>query len=325
MKERCYSIDVLKFVCAILVVILHTNFKYHDAILPITRCAVPCFLLISGFFLYSDEKKAIGQERLVRNIKHIFHIMLWSTLLYASVKVGMSILHGESALPSMRQWFNFIVFNDNPFGGHLWYLGAYLYVLVIMLVVDKHRLWKPLMWATPLLLLGDLLFGKYSLLLLHHEYPFVYVRNFLFVGLPYFMIGVWIKAHRDKFLSVSKTVYAGGVILFSCTSVIEKAILLSLQKSPAREHYLSTTFLTICLFMFVLSFRKVRASKVSLLGERDSLYIYVFHPLFLIALPMLIRRLPQAVDLCYQWIAPIVILVLSMLFTITLRKIKLIK
>lgn len=325
MKERCYSLDVLKFVCAILVVILHTNFKYHDAFLPITRCAVPCFLLISGFFLYSDEKTAIGQERLVRNIKHIFHIMLWSTLLYASVKVGMSILHGESALPSMRQWFNFIVFNDNPFGFHLWYLGAYLYVLVIMLVVDKHKLWKPLMWATPLLLLGDLLFGKYSLLLLHHEYPYVYVRNFLFVGLPYFMIGVWIKAHRDKFLSVSKTVYAGGVILFSCTSVIEKAILLSLQKSPAREHYLSTTFLTICLFMFVLSFRKARASKVSLLGERDSLYIYVFHPLFLIALPMLIRRLPQAVDLCYQWIAPIVILVLTMLFTITLRKIKLIK
>ena len=325
MKERCYSLDVLKFVCAILVVILHTNFKYHDAFLPITRCAVPCFLLISGFFLYSDEKTAIGQERLVRNIKHIFHIMLWSTLLYASVKVGMSILHGESALPSMRQWFNFIVFNDNPFGFHLWYLGAYLYVLVIMLVVDKHRLWKPLMWATPLLLLGDLLFGKYSLLLLHHEYPYVYVRNFLFVGLPYFMIGVWIKAHRDKFLSVSKTVYAGGVILFSCTSVIEKAILLSLQKSPAREHYLSTTFLTICLFMFVLSFRKARASKVSLLGERDSLYIYVFHPLFLIALPMLIRRLPQAVDLCYQWIAQIVILVLTMLFTITLRKIKLIK
>lgn len=325
MKERCYSLDVLKFVCAILVVILHTNFKYHDAFLPITRCAVPCFLLISGFFLYSDEKTAIGQERLVRNIKHIFHIMLWSTLLYASVKVGMSILHGKSALPSMRQWFNFIVFNDNPFGFHLWYLGAYLYVLVIMLVVDKHRLWKPLMWATPLLLLGDLLFGKYSLLLLHHEYPYVYVRNFLFVGLPYFMIGVWIKAHRDKFLSVSKTVYAGGVILFSCTSVIEKAILLSLQKSPAREHYLSTTFLTICLFMFVLSFRKARASKVSLLGERDSLYIYVFHPLFLIALPMLIRRLPQAVDLCYQWIAPSVILVLTMLFTITLRKIKLIK
>ena len=212
MKERCYSLDVLKFVCAILVVILHTNFKYHDAFLPITRCAVPCFLLISGFFLYSDEKTAIGQERLVRNIKHIFHIMLWSTLLYASVKVGMSILHGESALPSMRQWFNFIVFNDNPFGFHLWYLGAYLYVLVIMLVVDKHRLWKPLMWATPLLLLGDLLFGKYSLLLLHHEYPYVYVRNFLFVGLPYFMIGVWIKAHRDKFLSVSKTVYAGEAV-----------------------------------------------------------------------------------------------------------------
>lgn len=247
MKERYYSIDVLKFVCAILVVILHTNFKYHDAILPITRCAVPCFLLISGFFLYSDEKKAIGQERLVRNIKHIFHIMLWSTMLYASVKIGMSILHGESALPSMRQWFNFIVFNDNPFGFHLWYLGAYLYVLVIMLVVDKHRLWKPLMWATPLLLLGDLLFGKYSLLLLHHEYPYVYVRNFLFVGLPYFMIGVWIKAHRDKFLSVSNTVYAGGgnsLFLHICHREGDPSVFAKEPGSRAlSEHYVSDNML----------------------------------------------------------------------------------
>lgn len=33
MKQRNYSIDVLKFICAVLVVFLHTDFKWHDMIL----------------------------------------------------------------------------------------------------------------------------------------------------------------------------------------------------------------------------------------------------------------------------------------------------
>lgn len=324
MSERSYSIDILKFVCAVLVVIVHTNFKFQNAVLPLTRCAVPCFLMISGFLLYS-ENKGIGYERLKRNIKHIFHITIWSTLLFAVVKEGMSIIHGEFFIPSINQWFNFIIFNDNPFGYHLWYLGAYLYVLVIALVVDKYNMWNSLMCITPLLLFGDLIFGKYSLLLLNHEYPFIYVRNFLFVGLPYFIIGVWIKKHKAKLLTVNRKIYAGGVILFSVTSILEKIILLNIGMSPAREHYLSTTFLAISLFMFVLSFKDVKSSRISLLGGRDSLYIYVFHPLFIITLPVVIKRLPTVVDLCFQWTAPFVILILTIILTITLRKIKIIK
>lgn len=41
--ERNHVIDLLKFTCAILVVFLHTKSAYHDALTPITRCAVPCF------------------------------------------------------------------------------------------------------------------------------------------------------------------------------------------------------------------------------------------------------------------------------------------
>lgn len=45
--ERNHVIDLLKFTCAILVVFLHTKSAYHDALTPITRCAVPCFFMIS--------------------------------------------------------------------------------------------------------------------------------------------------------------------------------------------------------------------------------------------------------------------------------------
>ncbi|MDO4931856.1 MAG: acyltransferase [Prevotellaceae bacterium] len=286
MKQRNYSIDILKFICAVLVVFLHTNFKWHDLILPFTRCAVPCFLMISGFLLYSGD--GIGQERLRRNIKHILYILLWSTLLFVAYKEVMSIIQGALFIPSLRQWLFFLIFNENPFAGHLWYLGAYFYVLLIMLIVDKHKLWKYMLWVTPLLLMGDLLFGKYSILLLGKEFPFVYVRNFLFVGIPYFMLGIWCKMHLDKLMRFNGYIYSGGVILFTLTSILEKTVLLDLGKSPMREHYLSTTFLAICLFMFVFSFKNIHCSRISQLGERDSLYIYVFHQLFVMTLPMII-------------------------------------
>lgn len=208
MKQRNYFIDVLKFICAVLVVFLHTDFKWHYMILPFTRCAVPSFLMISGFLLYSGE--GIRQERLMRNIKHILHIFLWSTLLFFIYKEALSIVHGELFVPSFKQWVFFLIFNENPFAGHLWYLGAYLYVLLIMLVVDRHSLWKCMLWFTPLLLMGDLVLGKYSLLLLGKEYPFVYVRNFLFVGIPYFMLGIWCKKHFGKLLKINRYIYSGG-------------------------------------------------------------------------------------------------------------------
>lgn len=208
MNQRNYSIDVLKFVCAALIVILHTNFQWHEVVLPLTRCAVPCFLMISGFLLYSGN--GIGRERLLRNIKHIVHILLWSTILFAVVKEIPYVVHGKLFVPSMRQWLYFIVLNDNPFGFHLWYLGAYLYVLLMMTVVDRYKLWSLLYLITPVLLLGDLVLGKYSLLLLNHEFPYVYVRNFLFVGIPYFTIGVYIKQHVASLAKVNRYIYSGG-------------------------------------------------------------------------------------------------------------------
>lgn len=115
------------------------------------------------------------------------------------------------------------------------------------------------------------------------------------------------------------------MILFAFTSIIEKTILLDLGKSPMREHYLSTTFLAICLFMFVLSFMNVHSSKVSQWGERDSLYIYVFHPLFVMTLPMVIKRMPILMNTTYQCVAPFIVLVTTIVFTLCLRKIKIIK
>ena len=178
--QRNYSIDTLKFICAVLVVMLHTGSVYQDLILPITRCAVPVFFMISGYLLYNG--KEIGKERLKRNIVTITKIMLWSTLLFAVLKEFMALYHGYLFLPNAKEWIDFIVLNENPFGFHLWYLGAYLYVLLIVGFVDKYDKWNYLFMLIPILLAGDLIFGKYSLLLLNKEYPYIYMSVIFFLS-----------------------------------------------------------------------------------------------------------------------------------------------
>lgn len=77
--------------------------------------------------------------------------------------------------------------------------------------------------------------------------------------------------------------------------------------------------------MFVLSCKSVKPSAFSRAGERDSLYVYVFHPLFLMVLPSIIKRTPSVVGLCYDYTSPIVVFILTLVLTLSLRKVKLIK
>ena len=219
--QRNYSIDALKFVCAVMVVFLHTSFRYQDYVRPLLRCAVPCFFMVSGYLLYNKDN--IGKPRLKRNAVRVLKIILWSTLLFAVFKeFAELVLHKQLYVPSVNQLFDFIFFNENPFAFHLWYLGAYLYVLIIVYFVDKFDKWKYLFALIPVLLLGDLLLGKYSLVTLGKEFPVVYVRNFLFVGLPYFAIGAWLKARESQLFSINKYLWWGGVMVFTLTSFLER-------------------------------------------------------------------------------------------------------
>ena len=84
--ERNYSIDLLKFTMAVLVVFLHSDWLGTDYVNPIARCAVPTFFMISGFLLYDGH--TIGNERIVRNLKNIWHIFVWSSILFLVLNIS---------------------------------------------------------------------------------------------------------------------------------------------------------------------------------------------------------------------------------------------
>lgn len=186
---------------------LHTKSTYQDFVLPLTRCAVPCFFMISGYLLYKEG--GIRAERIKRNFMHVAKITLWATVLFIFWKEFTYIKNG-GYVPSVSKMLEWVVLNDCPFGFHLWYLYAYLYVLIIVLVIDKHQLWRWLFISIPFLLLTDLAFGKYCLVVFNKEFPYIFVRNFMFVGLPYLAMGTLLKTKQIPFAANSKIKLTGG-------------------------------------------------------------------------------------------------------------------
>ena len=67
--KRLYNIDSLKFLCAFLVVLIHMHTPYQESIMPLTRCAVPCFFIISGYMIFTNDRLKLV-EHLKRNKKN---------------------------------------------------------------------------------------------------------------------------------------------------------------------------------------------------------------------------------------------------------------
>lgn len=318
--KRLHNIDSLKFLCAILVIFLHVHTPYQEYILPLTRCAVPCFLIISGYLIFTEDPMKL-ERHLKRSINRMFQILVWSTLLFAVVKFLFAFKNNDFSFLNLETLGKFILLNENPFGFHLWYIGTYLYALIIVYFSVKSNNLKYIWWSVPILLLLDLCLGKYSLVLWHKEFPYIWVRNFLCVGIPYFSIGMLLRQWQKQILNFKylQILAMGGVILFSLTSLMENRLLIELQANATRDHYISSTFLAVSLFILFLATTQTKMNVLSALGEKDSLYIYIFHPLFIIFFATVNKYLPNLWQETYLYVAPIIILVSTIILSKSLR------
>ena len=288
--------------------------------ISLTRVAVPIFFMITGYF-YSDT---VARHKEKRQIKKIFSLVVEANLLFFLWNIALDIIKRDSIMSYMQSVFNgkkllkFLILNESPLAGHLWYLGAILYVLVIIFLMDKLNCRKLLYYLTPVLLILDLIFGKYSLLFLHREFPYIMVRNFLYVGIPYFCIGNLIR-ERQCSEKWNKKVLRWAIAIFSVTSLMERLALENGGLNATRDHYISTTFLAICLFVYVLKSNWSNKS-LAAIGRNYSTWIYVIHPIFITIFAIVTGK--SGIKLIYISVAPIVVYCATLIFLIVLQKVK---
>lgn len=313
--ERNHSIDSLKLLCALLVVFIHCKYPYKDSVLPLTDVAVPLFFCISGFFVF-------GAKRSCSRITRIVQIFTLSASLYLLKTEAFSLLTTHSLwIPSWHAITNFVFFNDVAFSIHLWYLPAYIYVLVMAFFIDKYNLWTASFYAIiPLLLIG--VFIKYSIADTCPE-EIEYYRNAYFCGLPYFLVGGLVKTTPPNQLNIKKLKIGLMVAIVALFAARYLVVGHSILVMAVRE--MDLLLLATTIFLLATICVQHKDNLLSQLGRLYSLYIYIFHVLIMSICEMIATKLPSTLSEIYMYINPICVFLLSIALTYVLGKLKIIK
>lgn len=321
-SKRYDGLDFAKFFCAFMVICIHMSYWGKRYFEPLTRFAVPIFFMITGYF-YSSIKQ---NKREWIQIKKTIALFLYSNLLYLVWGIVKCVLSDESfsnlfgSILSLKAWIKFICFNESMFAGHLWYLGALIYVLVIVLAVDKYSNREKLYKFIPLFLLINVIFGNYSTIIIGVRVPLILTRNFLFCGLPFFLLGDAICKTQNRFTKKQLFVI---VIISVILTIVENLFLLNSGTVFNADCFVATPFLAYSLFALFLENRAISNTPflfmISQLGKNTSTTIYIVHPIAISIVGKIVNLLGGYIpylNAIWYYTAPLVILISCTLFAI---------
>lgn len=262
--------------------------------IALCRIAVPVFFMISGYFH--------NQQSAVKQIRKVAILFVEANMIYCGWSYFYGFVSGTFPVINFDTLVNFIFLNESPFSGHLWYLGAALYTQVIVYFIEKRKLKIVLYMTTPILLLVDIVFGKYSILIFGREFDYLFVRNWIFVGIPYFSIGMLMK---EKQLRIG----LWGIPVFTLTTMLERFLLVRYELNAVRDQYISTLFLSISVLSFAIEYKGSVNDWLVQIGNRLSAWIYIIHPIFVTCLTFIASRI--GIQKVWDYIGPVFVFVIS--------------
>lgn len=321
MTTRNKGLDIARFIMAFCVVCIHLPFSgiVGGAIMTMTRAAVPFFFVVSGYFIGDITKK---NNRVKKQLVAISRITVIASLLYIGWYTFLAYYQSTGVKKYFSSTFNpnnlikWIFFNDVPIAFHLWYLYAYVYVLLVVQAIGRFLSIKRVFAIVPCLLSVDLIFGKYSLLLFNREFPVYYTRNFLFVGLPFFLLGYLIVSER-KVREFTRKIKSIHVIMAFILSMVEYGVLTFLNVNATRDHYIGTDFLVFAIFSVALNYsaNSKTADIIAKMGRKYSLTIYIIQVVWINIMTSVVLRIPKIQGL-YKVLGPVIVFCLSLVTAI---------
>lgn len=291
--EEIPQLQILKLICAFFVIQIHTTSCIRDAILPLCRIAVPVFFMISGYFL-TDRNGQLTAGRIIRSLRKIAVITLTANAVYLTIRLAGTLATGGTFLQLMLRpvWWAKLILIGEQLCGALWYLTAYIEVLLILYAALRLKALNALYPLAALGLVAALACGKYiGLFAPADTVGSVYmVRNALTMGLPCVLAGILLR--RNQHLLPPLRVILALTALTAMLLAAENFVLLpGLFATQSRG---DITLLTLPLAVLVLAAclqmpHDRRLDPLAGLGRRHSLNLYLYHILilqFLMRIPL---------------------------------------
>lgn len=294
MKKHYYAIDIMKYICAIFVVIVHTspllpvseigNFALNNIL---GRFAVPFFFISSGYFVKLNIDKK-GDDYFKVYIKNLIKIYLFWSVLY--IPCGITWINENLSLPVYLYPVALLVaiFYIGTYYP-LWYMPALILSLIFVHWYTKkfrHRSLLPI--AFLLFCIGALetyygvIHNPFILSVIdNYMKVFFTTRNVVFYGLFYVACGFYL-AKKDRAVKIK---YAGlGSLIFFLLTVYEASRLFRTNSLDFNFLFMVAPF-TICFFEYLRGIEINWKLNYHKLRSYCELY-YFTHGFFLVLIPM---------------------------------------
>lgn len=295
MRTDYPNLDLAKFVCALLVVVIHTSPLDNTSALAgfylddvIARIAVPLFFAISGFLFFRSIVFENGRivrsrsnfRRLLRvTWKNLRLYIIWS-LIYLVILLPEWHKTGWWGLHAVKDWFHSFLLIGSYY--HLWYLLALiaalpaLYLLLLAIPVTKIWIIAAGLWIMECLTYSYSWIGVDRIpivVFVSEKMPVVF--DAAFRAVPLMAIGAVMSQRNGK--SAQMTVCIGA--FFLCA--VEASMLYFFTPNESKYSYLLTTpLLTVAVMTVLIYGKQISMQEKWQYRLRDmSLMIYCLHPM----------------------------------------------
>ncbi len=313
-KKQNLTLNLFKAFGCIGVVLVHCRFPEPagTAFRAVGRFGVPFFFTISGFYLFPRGEWDAGA--LTKKARHIIGILCWAVPFYAVFAVFFArqdkdLVSWLREIASAGRLVKFFLSNEPLVYLHLWFLYALVFCyLFFLLFIHSRRQAVTAAWSAPVLLAVMALLQEFSFLgLVRNGIPLagskesVYLSStILFRALPFMFLGILMREHEPK---LSGLPVSAPMLLSVFLAGIGVSVWESFHFSVA-QFYLGTHLAVISAMLLSIKYPNITCSPLGYLGEKLSLYIYVFHIAVYQIIDKLARTVGIAESMTFQWLRP---------------------
>lgn len=333
------NIDILKYICAILIIILHLRpFQEFSNELDlafnniITRICVPMFFLITGYFIAKKEKD--NPNYIKDYIKKTIPLYLVWSIIYIPVIIGYGLSNIEIVtsylssitipiyflIPMMLFLIPIVLIIALIYTGvyyHLWYFPALIFSLIVLAKWKKKFQIKYLLILSFFLLLFGATETYYGVLppnlkelVTYYYHLFFTTRNFLFFGLFYVVLGYFIGLKKEVYSKYcfEKLVICIFLLIFEA---------LFLHDTERLDSNILLFCIPITYYLFISTIYITNNIKLKFPFRALSKYYYLIHPMIIFVTSLLFQNL---IHHPYQNI--IIVLIITHIISIIIIQIK---
>ena len=291
MKIINYRLFFFELVFASLIIFAHLHFPQGEAYIDaFGRTSVLFFFILSGYFytktLNKDDYKYTST---LKRCLRLFLMMISTAIIYLIVLMPAKFI--ELGTPKLFSeaftWNNLVDFFSNyfPSFSFLWFIVSLIICYLLYPLIYKINWFKNNKLS--ILIPCAILFTIYIYRIFCNKYDWGFfsryevTRNFLFTGLPCFLIGSYIFHHEQEITKIKRPLFYGSISILIGTTMLE-VFIHQLIGTGENEFYLSSISIAFLVVLYCIQNPAFRFGEFchKCLGPTGPTIIYLFHMLF---------------------------------------------